>query len=588
MSSQSRSYTTTDSMLRHHSTRDEHVLKGIPASHGIAIGRAFVLSVESPSIQTEKISGVRIPEEIARFLSAVQLAAAELASAIELAHEETENVSTIIESYLMIVGDPILSQTVISKIEMGDTAEWALIEEFDAKRHMLFQARDPILRERAQDLDHVKERLLAHLRNKTLSHAAARDSIVVAGSMTPQDILFFKKTNTRAFITEIGGINSHSSILARDVGIPAVIGLRNATTDIPNGTTIIVDGYAGVVVVNPSDETLSGYYEKQSRAEEYRARLGASINEPTITRDGLSIRLLANIDTPDQVEAAVLAGCEGIGLVRTEYLLMQHGEYPSVAEQTEWYSDIAQRAYPRPVTFRAFDVGSDKFREGIPHHEDNPALGLRGIRFLLYRPDLFEDQICAVLRASRYRNVKFMLPMVTVLEELQQAKVMIETCKHRLAMEEIDFDPQIQIGVMVETPAAALMAETFAQAADFLSIGTNDLAQYALATDRTNEMVADIYDALHPAVIRMIKMVVDAGRLHCTTVSVCGELAGHAAATEMLIGLGISELSVSPTLCLELKDRIRSLQYFECLELTHRLMLCTTTQQVYSLLSGGR
>jgi len=588
MSGQSRSRTFTDSMLRQSPSHEEHVLKGIPASHGIAIGRAFVLSVESPSVQSEHISGERITEEVGRFRSAVELAAAELISAIELAREETENVSTIIESYLMIVGDPILAHTVISKIEQGETAEWALIEEFDAKRHMLFQAKDPILRERAQDLDHVKERLLAHLRNKTLSHAAARDAIVVAGSMTPQDILFFKKTSTRAFVTEIGGINSHSSILARDVGIPAVIGLRNATTDVPNGAIIIVDGYAGVVIVSPSEETLNLYVEKQSKAEEYRARLGSLINEPTITEDGLSVRLLANIDTPDQVDAAVMAGCEGIGLVRTEFLLMQHGGYPSVDEQTEWYADIAQRAYPRPVTFRAFDVGSDKFREGIPHHEDNPALGLRGIRFLLYRPDLFQDQIIAVLRASAHRNVKFMLPMVTVLEELHQAKVMIETCKHRLAMEEVDFDPQIQIGVMIETPAAALMAETFAEAADFLSIGTNDLAQYALATDRTNEMVADIFDALHPAVIRLIKMVVDAGRVHSTVVSVCGELAGHAAATEMLIGLGIAELSVSPTLCLELKDRIRSMQYFDCMELTNRLMMCTTTQQVYSLLSGGR
>lgn len=588
MPAQGRSNVVLNAMLRTNASRTQHVLKGIPASHGIVIGRAFVLSVESPSVQSETISGERIQEEIGRFRSAVELAAAELISAIELAREETESVTSIIESYLMIVGDPILSHTVITKIENGNTAEWAVIEEFDAKRTILFQAKDPILRERAQDLDHVKERLLAHLRNKTLSHAAARNSIVIAGSMTPQDILFFKKTETLGFVTEIGGINSHSSILARDVGIPAVIGIRSATQDIAHGSTVIIDGYAGEVIVEPDEATLATYREKQAQAAEYRARLGSLINEPTITRDGLSVRLLANIDTPEQVDAAVMAGCEGIGLVRTEFLLMQKGGYPTVEEQTAWYSDIAQRAYPRPVTFRAFDVGADKFREGIPHHEDNPALGLRGIRFLLYRPDLFEQQIIAVLRASAHRNVKFMLPMVSVLEELHQAKVMIESCKHHLAMEEIDFDPHLQVGVMVETPAAALMAETFAEAADFLSIGTNDLAQYALATDRTNEMVADIFDALHPAVIRMIKMVVDAGRKHSTTVSVCGELAGHAAATEMLVGFGISELSVSPTLCLELKDRIRNMQFFECAELMQQVMLCPTTQQVYAVLSGGR
>jgi len=574
-----------DLMLRSAAPQGQRTLKGIPASAGIAIGRAFVLSIDSPSLSHERVEPARIPQEVARFKSALESVAAELVHAIDLARHESTNVSTIIESFLLIVGDPIISGSIVHRIESGTPAETAVVQEFDLHQNTLYNARDSFLRDRAQDFDHVKERLVAILRNRTLSHAAARNSVVVSGSITPQDMLFFKQTRSLGFITEVGGINSHACIMARDMGIPAVIGIRNATSDIISNITIIVDGYAGVVIVDPSEETLREYTAKQAQAEEYRRKLGSLIHEPAVTTDGTTVRLFANVDTPKQVDAAVMMGADGFGLVRTEYMLVDRGRYPSHEEQTEWYCDIANRAFPKAVTFRAFDVGSDKFREGIPHHEDNPALGLRGIRFLLYRPDIFEQQVCAILKASVHRNVRFMLPMVSVIEEFEQAKALIQHCTQRLDSEGFEYDANMPVGVMIETPAAALLADAFAQVADFLSIGTNDLAQYTLATDRTNELVADIFDALHPSVLKLVRMTVDAARAYEKPVSLCGELAGHAAATELLIGLGLTELSVSTTVLLELKQRIRGVSREECMELVRRVGSCTTTPQVYAMLA---
>lgn len=577
-----------DLMLRQTAPPGQRLLKGIPASPGISIGRAFVLSVESPSVPHEKLEQRRIPDEVARFRSALEAAASELVSAIELARTESASVSTIIESFLLIVSDPIITSSIVTRIETGIPAEAAVVQEFDVHKSILLGARDPILRERVQDFDAVKERLIGTLRNRTLTHAAGGNAIVVAGSVTPQDMLFFKQTGTLAYVTEVGGINSHACILARDMLIPAVIGIRNATGEILNGLNIVVDGYSGIVVVDPDESTLEGYRRKQSEAEAYRVSLGALRHEPTVTRDGHRVSLFGNVDSPDQVDAAVMAGCEGIGLVRTEYLLLHRSRYPSSDEQYEWYRDIAQRAYPLQVTFRAFDVGSDKYRDGIPHHEDNPALGLRGIRFLLYRPDIFREQIRAVLRASAHRNVRFMLPMVAVAEEFEQARILIDRCKRELATEGVEFDAEMPVGVMIETPSAAMMSDYFAAESDFLSIGTNDLAQYALATDRTNELVADIFDAMHPSVLRMIRMTVDAARRYGRSVSVCGELAGHAAATEMLVGMGLSELSVSPALLLEIRHRIRQFSYDDCVELVRKIERCTTTPQVHAIINGRR
>jgi phosphotransferase system enzyme I (PtsI) len=582
--------TTTEGtlMIREAPSRGEHVLKGIPASAGLAIGKAVVLNVATGSSTPERIAAHEVDAELRRFREALEAVVAELVRASELARSESATVSSIIESFLLIVGDPVVTESICDRIRGGSSAESAVIAEYDAAKGTLVLANDPFLRERVQDVEHVKERVLAMLRNATLAHTVASDSIVVAGSITPQDLLFFKHSKTLGFVTEVGGINSHACILARDISLPAVIGIRSATTAIMTGQTIIVDGFAGVVVVDPDDATLQEYVQRHEALADHRRRLGELIGQPAQTIDGVGVKLYVNVDTPQQAVEAVMQGADGIGLVRTEFLLVQQGRYPTVEEQEEWYREIALRAFPLPVTFRAFDVGSDKFRIGIPHHEDNPALGLRGIRFLLFRPDIFEQQVCAVLRASANRNVRFMLPMVSVADEIVQAKAIINRCKERLRAEGIDYDAHMPLGIMVETPSAALMTESLAAHVDFLSIGSNDLTQYALATDRTNELVADIYDALHPSVLRLLAFIVDAANSMKKPVSLCGELAGHAVATEMLVGLGLHEFSVAPALLLELKSRIRSTTHAACVERAKAAVFQSSTADVYAVLSQER
>lgn len=559
------------------------VLKGIPASEGVAIGQTCVIRTEAAEIH-RSLPLDQVESEIERFSDAIEEASCDLLRAAEIARRESATVSSIIESYLLILRDPIITTEINSRIATGNTAEAAVTDEYEARKKQLFAARDVFLRERAMDLEHVKDKLLASLRrvNHVLEHAA--DSVVVSGSLTPDALIFYKQSNVLAFVTEVGGINSHASIMARDLGIPAVIGVRNAAVAAVAGTTIIVDGYSGFVIVNPDEAALHHYRQKQEHALQYRTALGKLAIRPTTTSDGHFLRLSANVETLDNVDLAAMNGADGVGLVRTEYMLIRSNSYPSEDEQSEWYSDIAQRAFPKTVTFRAYDVGSDKYREGIPHAESNPALGLRGIRFLLYRPDIFRGQVRAVLRASSHRNVRFMIPMISILEEWLQARVLIDNCINELSSEGYDIDPAMPLGVMIETPSAALLADEFAARCDFLSIGTNDLAQYALATDRDNELVADIFDALHPSVIRMVKHVVDAAHRHERPVSICGELAGHAEATELLVGLGVNELSVSPNLMLEVKKRILNTNYINCRIHIDRLMSCSTTSEVRSLL----
>lgn len=575
---------TVASPLQNDPSPHEVVLKGIAASPGVAIGRAFLLDHGSSVRSDEPVPLHHIADEISRFHTALEAVIAELERAAILAADQSHTAVSIIETYSMIVRDPIMADQVIRRIEQGASAEAAVAQEFDVHKTAMLQARDELMRTRAQDFEVIKERIIGALRNRTLSHAAGYDSIVVALSVMPQDMLLFKQTQTLGYVTEIGGIHSHTCILARDLGYPAVIGVSRVTEDVPHDAMIIVDGDAGTVIVHPEPATLARYIRKQQRAEDDRERMSALITTPTATHDGARITLRANVDEPEQVDAALQFGAEGIGLLRSEMILLQYGRYPTEDEQASWYSDVAQRMHPHSVTIRAFDVGGDKFRQGIPHQEENPALGLRGIRFLLYRRDLFENQIAAVLRASSGRNVRLLLPMVSTLDELAEARTLIHEAKERLRRANVPFDEHLPVGVMIETPAAAMMADSFAAAADFLSIGTNDLAQYALATDRTNEMVADLYDAFHPAVLRMLHMVVTASRRAGKPVSVCGELAGHTAATELLIGLGIKELSVAPRLLLELKQRILSCSEQNSVNMVEELHTCVTTGDVYALL----
>lgn len=560
------------------------ILKGIAASPGIAIGRAYTITTESPTVDREVIAPADVAQEVERFHAAHQVTTDELRQAIATATTESATVASILESYLLIASDPVIIQAIVQRIQQGASAEAAVVDEFDVHKTFLYSARDQLLRERVQDFEHVVERIVAALRNRTLTHELRLDSIVVAGSITPHEMLFFKRMATLGVVTEVGGVTSHACILARDFELPAVIGIRNATEVIHDGDEIIVDGYTGLVVIRPDDATLQSYRARASERSHERAERLALVEAPSVTHDGEPVILRANIDSAADMQTARTIGCDGAGLVRTETMLVSFGRYPTADEQYAWYTTIVEQAGDAVVTFRAFDVGSDKYREGIPHHEENPALGLRGIRFLLYRPDIFEQQIEAILRAAVHGNVRCMLPMISSVEELEMARRIIDRTISSLARRGVPMNPHIPIGVMIETPAAALLAGTFAERVDFMSLGTNDLAQYTLATDRTNELVADIFDAMHPAVVQLIAVTVRAAQNAGIPVSICGELAGHAAATELLLGLGIRELSVAPSLALELKHRIRMADSVACAEAVKQVLTCTSTTDVYAIL----
>lgn len=539
------------------------ILKGIASSPGIEQGKAALIIPEPIVIPSIKIEQERIDEEINRFEFAVKSLVDEFTDILNRMKDDKTNVSAIIETNILYLQDPYIQEGIINRIKDRYSAESAVIQEFDNQRIFFKSTKDALLRERATELDQIKERLLSALKNKCLVYNFPEGTIIVAQSVLPAEVLRFNVLKIGGIITEVGGITSHSSILARTFGIPEIIDVKNALSLIKNNDNLIIDGYNGFVVVNPDQNYLERYRTRKTAEEEHKKKLGDLIKLDSETKDGKKITLLANVDFPKDVEAAILVGAEGIGLVRTEHLVISNDKIPDEDEQFRFYNEIAERAYPKPVNLRIFDLGSDKYAEGLPKRETNPALGLRGMRFLLHRLDLLETQIKAILRASKNKNVSFMLPMVTTINEVIQVKEIIEKCKKELAEKNIDFDPNIPIGLMIETPAAAIMSDELAKHCSFFSIGTNDLTQYSLAVDRDNELVSEYFDAFNPAVIRLMEMIVESAHKNNISVSICGELAGHSAATKTLIDIGIDKLSVPPSLLLELKSRVRDIDLNE-------------------------
>jgi len=498
------------------------ILKGIASSPGIEQGKAALIIPEPIVIPSSKIEQERIEEEINRFEFAVKSLVDEFTDILDRMKDDKTNVSAIIETNILYLQDPYIQDGIINRIKDRYSAESAVIQEFDNQRIFFKSTKDALLRERATELDQIKERLLSALKNKCLVYNFPEGTIIIAQSVLPAEVLRFNELKIGGIITEVGGITSHSSILARTFGIPEIIDVKNALSLIKNNDNLIIDGYNGFVVVNPDQNYLERYRTRKTAEEEHKKKLGDLIKLDSETKDGKKITLLANVDFPKDVEAAILVGAEGIGLVRTEHLVISNDKIPDEDEQFRFYNEIAERAYPKPVNLRIFDLGSDKYAEGLPKRETNPALGLRGMRFLLHRLDLLETQTKAILRASKNKNVSFMLPMVTTINEVIQVKEIIEKCKKELAEKNIDFDPNIPIGLMIETPAAAIMSDELAKHCSFFSIGTNDLTQYSLAVDRDNELVSEYFDAFNPAVIRLMEMIVESAHKNNISVSICG------------------------------------------------------------------
>ncbi len=543
--------------------KEQFVLKGIPSSAGIALGNAIVLQPESLISPSIKIPSEEISNELLKFEKAHTNLVHQFMQSLHKVRSLGSNVIAILETNLLILTDPILYDGIRNRIKDGFSVESAIVSEFDNQRKFFLNASDALLQERANEIDNIKRKLLASLKDQSIDYEKSQQSIVVAQALTTTDIVNFKEAGILAIITEVGGVTSHASILARSFDIPAVIGVHNATDVIKNGTELIVDGFAGIVVVKPKKDVRDVYLQKIEALEEHKRNLGALAKLPSETFDGKRISLLGNVNFLDDVRSGEINGADGYGLVRSENLVMELKGFPDEETQYKWYREICERAYPKPVTIRVFDLGSDKFVEGLPIKEFNPALGLRGIRFLLSRQDIFKAQLRALLRASVNKNLKIMLPMVTSLHEVEISRKILEKCKTELQQDSVLFDNRIALGVMIETPAAAIISDGLAKVADFFSIGTNDLTQYTLAADRNNELVSDIFDDFHPSVLRLIDFIIKTAHKNGVTVSICGELAGHAAATQLLIGMDVDELSVAPSLLLELKNRIRSLTYSE-------------------------
>lgn len=542
-------------------------MHGVGVSSGIAIGHAHLISHALLEVVHFKIEASGVDDEIARFERAIALVKHDLEQLkSQLPKNAPAELGAFINTHLAMLSDKSLSEApkAIIRDELCN-AEWALKQQMDDIVTQFDAIEDAYLRERKQDVVQVVERVIKVLlgrdqlaaSEKKLQARQERAMILVAHDVSPADAIQFKHHQFAAFITDVGGVTSHTAILARSLNIPSIVALQRARDLIDDGELMIVDGAAGVVIVNPDPEVLSEYKLKQNQWQLAQQKLQLIKTTKAVTVDGVAIDLLANIEVPEDVISAKASGAVGVGLYRTEFLFMNRSEMPSEQEQFEAYKHVAEAMKGYPVTIRTLDIGADKqLNPDEVVTATNPALGLRAVRYCLAEPHIFHTQFRALLRASRYGQVKILIPMLSNLAELRQARLLLERAKESLRKENIPFDEQIQMGGMVEVPAAAINAEAFAQELDFLSIGTNDLIQYTLAIDRADDAVAHLYNPLHPAVLRLIQLTIQAAEKYQKPVSVCGEMAGDIKLTRLLVGMGMRQLSMHPSHILSVKSQI--------------------------------
>ena len=543
-------------------------LHGLGVSSGIAIGRAMLMSHATLEVSHLTLPPRLVDKEIARFDAAILAVKNELLLMKENTEHAPAELAAFIDIHTMFLEDPELAEKPREIIrERRCNAEWSLVQQMEHLVQQFEQFDDPYLRERKYDVVQVVERVIKELLGhpgraslKSGKNTKEEVLIVVAHDLSPADTIAFKDHRFASFITDVGGATSHTAILARSMAIPAVLGLENGRALIRDGEQLIVDGMRGVVIVNPDQRVLEEYRLRMEQLELEKSKLKQLKTSPSVTLDGIDIALHANIELPGDVRDALEGGAEGIGLFRTEFLFLNRGDMPDEQEQYEAYKKVVKGMNGRPVTIRTFDLGNDKdFRPNNSAGDrvkTNPALGRRAIRLSLAEPKMFQTQLRAILRASRHGPIKLLIPMLAHAHEIDQTLAALEQAKSSLRGEKVAFDENIKVGGMIEIPAAALAVCLFLRRLDFLSIGTNDLIQYTLAIDRSDEQVASLYDPLHPAVLMLLAHTISSAEKAGVPISVCGETAGDPKLTRLLLGMGLRIFSMHPSQILKVKSRI--------------------------------
>ncbi|MDP5273315.1 phosphoenolpyruvate--protein phosphotransferase [Chengkuizengella axinellae] len=565
------------------------MVKGIAASSGIAIGRAFVLPSWNWDLNDENISVTDFAKEFERLSEGIQISKHEISNIKKEFNEVIgSEESKIFDVHLAILDDPVFMDEIQGIIKRQyKAAEVAVKEAMDHFTNMFDLLDDEYMRERALDIKDVGNRLLKHLLG-TPEVTLPQDNqpfILVAKELSPSQLAHLNPSHVEGILTMAGGKTSHSAIMARALGIPSVLGLEGKfESSIETGDIIVLDGDEGTVYVNPNQEIVQVYDLKKQKWLERQENLQKIINVPAITLDGKEVHLAVNINSQNEVDYALTYDASGVGLFRSEYLYMDRDHFPTEEEQFIAYKEVAQKLGNKPIIIRTLDIGGDKQLDYLTFpEEDNPFLGYRAIRFLLDQKEIFKTQLKAILRASANRNIKIMYPMISSVEEIRKANQILEQAKDELLQKGFEFNQNLEVGIMIEVPAAVAIADVLAQEVDFFSIGTNDLIQYVLAVDRMNEHIADFYEPFHPAVIRMLKQTVDAAKAKHIDISVCGEMAGDANATPIFIGLGVHKLSMSSQSMLQVKERILSINEADCKQLIDHILKCKTSSEVIAL-----
>lgn len=551
----------------------EEIYKGLSASKGIVLGNPYIYLSSTPIIKLEDSAEINIDNEIHNYFNAVDKVKKELKKIYKLARNKLDDTNLLIfEAQILFLDDNVLHDSVVERIktEKRNVAD-IFIEEIRKIENKLFESNDEHIRERIADIEEIKNRVLRRLVKDKLFSKIDLNSIVVARNLTPSDTILFSHRNLLGFATDLGGTTSHVAIIARSLNVPAVVGLHDMSIHIEPTDYLIIDGYKGEVVRNPSQATVEKYLKQIKKIQSIEKDLIEIEHLPSETMDGKSVKLSVNLEFNKEIDYIVShTKCE-VGLYRTEHLFFEKGDFPSFNEQYRQYKMLAERIFPNKVTIRTFDVGGDKLLPDS-QKEHNPFLGWRGIRICLDKKDMFFAQLKAILRASWKGNLKIMLPMISSLEEVRESKEVLESAKDDLRKRKIQFDNNIEFGIMIEVPSAVFIADSLAKEVDFFSIGTNDLIQYTLAVDRGSNIVADLYQKFHPAVIIAIKQIINSAKKNKISVSVCGEMGGDPLGALLLIGMGIDELSVDSTSFLNLKKLIRVLNFQQVQKLANEIL----------------